>query len=547
MKKIYSACASVLFCAAVIPVAHAQSPSNLEDSNSIFNWAERNYFQFFPNHESIFPSNAKTLINVPGWAYRHYPATNNYVGVFNHEVYIAGASFSTGGLTPIKIFPVVDAMSKVNASASHANKINQLGAELPVNTMHSNITGLDIKLGGYGSAMTAHPQNVNQFYALTDRGPTSKFKGDEGKGRLFAAPEFSPRIGLFELNSAGSVVWIKDIIFKDPQGHPITGLPNSNALGGTGEVPYDAKGNALKDASGGIKVDDFGLDSEGLVALKDGTFWVSDEYGPHIVHFDATGREIGRINPFVHDSRAMFHLPAELANREKNHGMEGLAITPDQKMLVGIMQSTLSNPDKDVIDSKLTRIVTVNLETGIIGQYIYKQRKRHRSNCEIVALSSTQFLVIERDGKLLYGGSEDDASPDTQKLVYQIDLSTGTNLEAIPTSGKFVQDAQYGLTIKGETLEQYVQSKSWDDLADKGIVPVDKVEIVDMVSAVNYPHGKMEGLWVIDAHTIGILNDDNYSASYKEGGWETHYINEEETRVDKATLYVIKGLNLNSK
>ena len=29
-----------------------------------------------------------------------------------------------------------------------------------------------------------------------------------------------------------------------------------------------------------------GYDSEGLVALKDGTFWVSDEYGPFITHFD---------------------------------------------------------------------------------------------------------------------------------------------------------------------------------------------------------------------------------------------------------------------
>ena len=41
-----------------------------------------------------------------------------------------------------------------------------------------------------------------------------------------------------------------------------------------------------------IKLDDYGLDSEGLAALNDGTFWVSDEYGPHIVHYDANGKKL---------------------------------------------------------------------------------------------------------------------------------------------------------------------------------------------------------------------------------------------------------------
>ncbi len=37
-------------------------------------------------------------------------------------------------------------------------------------------------------------------------------------------------------------------------------------------------------------LNDYGLDSEGLAALNDGTFWVSDEYRPHIVHYDANGK-----------------------------------------------------------------------------------------------------------------------------------------------------------------------------------------------------------------------------------------------------------------
>ena len=57
--------------------------------------------------------------------------------------------------------------------------------------------------------------------------------------------------------------------------------------------------------------------------MNDGTFWVSDEYGPHIVHYDANGKEIGRINPFVNDVRNTFTLPQEFSYRRANRGMEG--------------------------------------------------------------------------------------------------------------------------------------------------------------------------------------------------------------------------------
>ena len=158
------------------------------------------------------------------------------------------------------------------------------------------------------------------------------------------------------------------------------------------ETPYDINGNVIaKDPSkpydpltNPIKLDDYGLDSEGLAALNDGTFWVSDEYGPHIVHYDANGKEIGRINPFVNDVRNTFTLPQEFSYRRANRGMEGLTITPDQKTLVGIMQSTMDLPTKAVNKSTLTRIVTINLETGKVAQYLYRQE---------IDANSTQLLL----------------------------------------------------------------------------------------------------------------------------------------------------------
>ena len=164
----------------------------------------------------------------------------------------------------------------------------------------------------------------------------------------------------------------------------------------------------------------------------------------------------------------LLNLPAEFANRRANRGMEGLTITPDQKTLVGIMQSTMYNPSKAVKNLDITRIVTVNLETGEIGQYLYKQDKTQNSNSEIVALSATEFLVIERDGGFLNGGAKA-ASPNAQKLIYKINLNNATNLETVTINGDLLQDDALGLTVAGKTLEELVLAEGWEALAQQGI------------------------------------------------------------------------------
>lgn len=245
---------------------------------------------------------------------------------------------------------------------------------------------LEIRGGGYGSDAAAHPTNANQFYALTDRGPNADFDGIAGKGKQFLVPNYTPSIGLFELQADGKIVKVKELLLKDRQGNPISGLPNPKALGGTNEVPYDINGQPMTvnpnlpfDAvTNPIKTDINGLDPEGLAALTDGSFWVSDEYGPHLVHYDANGIEIARINAFANDERnnviingKQVLLPTEFTKRRANRGMEALTMTPDQTTLVGIMESSMDNPDKSGRLSSLVRIVTINLVSGQIAQYLY--------------------------------------------------------------------------------------------------------------------------------------------------------------------------------
>ncbi|KZN47798.1 esterase-like activity of phytase family protein [Pseudoalteromonas luteoviolacea] len=439
-------------------------------------------------------------------------------------------------------------------SVCQPSPLTAQGAALPYTALRSDLQNgtvegsvFEIRNGGFGSDMVAHPQNKNQFYTLTDRGPNATFTGGYGKGKKFPIPDYTPRIGLFELHKNGTIKKLKEILLKRPDGTPISGLPNTSSMGGTGETPYTAEGlpvledqtQAFDELNNPIKLDDYGLDGEGLVALGDGSFWISDEYGPHLVHFDAKGKEIERINAFKNDDRVSLHLPQEFSNRRANRGMEGLAITPDEKTLVGIMQSTMYNPDKAVKSLDVTRIVTINLETQQISQYLYKQEQAQNSNSGIVALSNSEFLVIERDGAFYQ------QNPDAIKRIYKIDLSAATDLEQVNENGDLSQDSELGLLISGKTIEQTVLETSWDTLTTHDIQPVSKTLILDLVQEIAYPHDKLEGMWLIDHNRLAVINDDDFATWSTDGVLEQKYLDTGRTQIDGNKLYLFENLQLN--
>lgn len=132
--------------------------------------------------------------------------------------------------------------------------------------------------------------------------------------------------------------------------------------------------------------------------------FISDEYGPYVYEFDrATGRRV----------RA-FRLPANLAvshlnsqghteiadntsGRVANKGMEGLAITPDGKTLVGIMQKALIQDGGK--KGAYSRIVTIDIATGETHEYAYPMidlrpggKPKYASISDIVAVNDHEFL-----------------------------------------------------------------------------------------------------------------------------------------------------------
>ncbi|HCA07006.1 esterase-like activity of phytase family protein [Chryseobacterium sp.] len=386
----------------------------------------------------------------------------------------------------------------------------RLPQEFPFSKL-TTVNGVDIINGGFGSGAAAHPTRKGEFYVITDRGPNTDYLN----GKKFPAPNFTPTIMHFKINAEGNIEIIKYIKLKNPSGQPITGLPNPAGMGSTGETAYDSSGNVLG-------TDNYGLDSESIVAATDGTFWVSDEYGPHIVHYNAEGVELERISP-VGVNTGPRKLPAVLAKRRANRGMEGLCITPDGKTLVGTIQSMMYVPTKTLAtNTTLTRIVTFDIATGQTKQYLYKQNGgASDSVCDITAISSTEFLVIERDGNF--------GSQGGTKKVYRINIAgasdvNGTDMTAVD-----------GMKINNKALEQ----STWDEITNAGIKPVSKILAVDLVAKLGYEHDKFEGIVYLGNNKLAVFNDDDFGILDDGNGNPKAKILPKTGKVDKGTMYVV--------
>jgi hypothetical protein len=367
---------------------------------------------------------------------------------------------------------------------------------------------LDLSVG-IGSALFHMPgEPANEFYALTDRGPnidcsasdkiigtsTADACGGDDKAKLFPRPDFVPSIVKIKLNDDGTFVTTEWIQLKDSAGKTITGLSNPLKAAKT-EAGYDKDGKQLP-------FDPNGLDTEGLVRLKDGTFWIGEEYGPSLVHVAADGKIIERLVPASLESdlsgatyKVTGSLPTILTKRQLNRGIEGIALAPDESALYAIVQNPLANPDADAFKKAVaTRVLKLDLRTQqVVGEYVYtldpaesfKNDKSDKQSdvriSELTAVGHDQLVVLERIAK-------------TTKLQ-AIDLSTGTNI--LGTDWDKVETAP--------SLEQLTAA----DLTAKGVTPVTKKLWLDSSTFAELPE-KVEGVSIVDGKNLVLINDDDF-------------------------------------
>jgi hypothetical protein len=196
--------------------------------------------------------------------------------------------------------------------------------------------------------------------------------------------------------------------------------PTGTTLSGFTNVPTATVGGVTK----------FTVDGEGLAIRADGSFYVSDEYGASIYHVSKTGQMQGVITPvqalipkfssltytgFTTESAAIA-TGVQTGGRRDNQGMEAVDITPDGKFLVSMLQSATRQDTIDNLDfnRSYTRLFVYDITksgtpTSPVGHYLVElptlstkgigaAANKTAAQSEIVALSSTTFMVLTRDG-----------------------------------------------------------------------------------------------------------------------------------------------------
>jgi hypothetical protein len=317
-------------------------------------------------------------------------------------------------------------------------------------------------MGGFGSAL-AYTGHDNVFLAVADRGP---FDGRTDVPYLdrFHFLHITVNVGTAFPNIKTVLL---DTRFLEKAGH-------KNFVG-------DAYAFSTTNPRATRR-----LDTEGVSVGRHGSFFVSDEYGPYIYEFEKNGRLRHRIPvpakfrladpPLGNQSGDVdsagnsveLYPTFNVFGRQANRGMEGLAITPNGRRLVGIMQNALiqdhglnaSTPPGRV--GLNNRILTIDLKTGDTHEYVYglDAINQGRGVNDMLAVNDHEFLVLERDNRSLVPTPPNAAQTPNLKRIYRIDLN------------------KPGLTDVSDVASLPATSA---ELAALSIVPVTKTLFIDLL------------------------------------------------------------------
>ena len=168
------------------------------------------------------------------------------------------------------------------------------------------------------------------------------------------------------------------------------------------------------------------FDPEGIRRLKDGSMVVTDEYGPRVVLFDEWGR---LMNQFSLPERFELQSPVNGDNIRgvfPNRGFEGIAVTPDKNWFVTVIQSPLIQ-DGEIKEAKCLglncRWIVFDANRHVKQELVYQLEDLMSGVSEILAISESKFLVLERDSEV--------AEEAKLKRIYLVDISGASDVSTV--------------------------------------------------------------------------------------------------------------------
>jgi glycerophosphoryl diester phosphodiesterase len=215
-----------------------------------------------------------------------------------------------------------------------------------------------------------------------------------------------------------------------------------------------------------------------------GGFWFGDEFGPFLLHTDATGRVLEAPIPLpdVKSPENPMLEAGETPNLPTSRGFEGMAISEDGTTLYPMLEGAL----EDDPDQRQRFINEFDLASGSYTgeRWRYRTEDPEHAIGDFTALGDDSFLVIERDNEQGEGARF--------KKVYLVDLG---------------QTDPEGFLVKSEVLD-LLAIRDPDRISE----PAREGDL-GIGDAFSFPFQTIESVLPLGEGRLLLLNDNNYPLS----------------------------------
>jgi len=216
------------------------------------------------------------------------------------------------------------------------------------------------------------------------------------------------------------------------------------------------------------------LDPESFRRVADGSYWIGEEFNPALVHFSADGLMLAP--PFrLAGLNSRGNPSGEQANLPRSRGFEGMALSTDGKWLYPMLEGALEGSGAGLniytFDIKEKKFVN---KSALEPSFRYRLEKGASAIGDFTMFSETGGLVIERDSK--------EGKNALLKKVFRVNFN------------KLDKDGFLHKTLVADLMD----IKDPHDLNQDGN------------ERFTFPFWTIEGLVVLNATTLGLVNDNNY-------------------------------------
>ena len=213
------------------------------------------------------------------------------------------------------------------------------------------------------------------------------------------------------------------------------------------------------------------IDIESVTRGADGSYWMGDEFGPYLLHFDRAGRLLAPPAPLP-GVRAPEN-PAGNPNLGGSKGFEGITLSPDGKRINALLEGTVAGDTPGTL-----RLNEFDIASGSFTGTTWKYQLEDPNFAigDAIAVDGNRLLIIERD-----------SAQGADAIVKRVYLADKRDRN---------KDGKLDKTVVADLL----------NLANPK-------HVGGQADPFKFPFVTIEDVTILDDRTIAVLNDNNFPSS----------------------------------